>query len=260
MKLHENLQALRKEAGFSQERLAEQLGVSRQAVSKWESGQSTPDLDNLTALSDLFGVSLDGLVRDGAGTQQNPPSFEPIKGVQRAFAHYEYKSRRTLFGLPLVHVHFGRGLCKAKGIFAIGNLAIGLFSLGIVSVGLVSIGALALGLLAFAALSFGLVAGIGGFAAGVFSVGGISLGIFSIGGIAVGMFATGGVAVASHVAVGGYAAGHIAIGDAVRGAQTLHIDSGNLLSVSAEQVRALVRQEFPNLWDFAVNWAAMFFR
>lgn len=52
----------RKAAGLSQEALAAQLGVSRQAVSKWERSESSPDTDNLIALAALYGVSLDELL------------------------------------------------------------------------------------------------------------------------------------------------------------------------------------------------------
>ena len=48
---------LRKKAGMSQEELAEKLGVSRQSVSKWESAQSTPDLNRILKMSEIFGVS-----------------------------------------------------------------------------------------------------------------------------------------------------------------------------------------------------------
>lgn len=63
-RLSERLYSLRKERGLMQEELAEALGVSRQAVSKWEMGTGTPTLDNLIAISDFFGVSLDSLVKD----------------------------------------------------------------------------------------------------------------------------------------------------------------------------------------------------
>lgn len=55
---------LRKKSGWSQEELAAQLGVSRQAVSKWEGAQSVPDLDRVLAMSRLFGVSTDYLLKD----------------------------------------------------------------------------------------------------------------------------------------------------------------------------------------------------
>ncbi|MFZ7120036.1 MAG: helix-turn-helix domain-containing protein [Eubacteriaceae bacterium] len=60
----QKLKILRKREGLSQEKLAEELKVSRQAVSKWESGYSYPEIDKLIVLSDLFKISLDDLVKD----------------------------------------------------------------------------------------------------------------------------------------------------------------------------------------------------
>ena len=54
----------RKKLGWSQEELADQLDVSRQSVSKWESAQSTPDLNKIIKMADLFGVSTDYLLKD----------------------------------------------------------------------------------------------------------------------------------------------------------------------------------------------------
>lgn len=59
----QNLAALRKRAGYTQETLAEALGVSRQAVGKWESGQGLPEASTLLTLADLLGCSLDQLMR-----------------------------------------------------------------------------------------------------------------------------------------------------------------------------------------------------
>ena len=64
MKFHEKLAALRKGKGLSQEELGMELRVSRQTVSKWETGSSYPDFQRLVMLSDYFGMSLDELVRD----------------------------------------------------------------------------------------------------------------------------------------------------------------------------------------------------
>ena len=61
MILADKIIALRKKAGWSQEELAGQLGVSRQSVSKWEGAQSIPDMDKLLQLSRIFGVSTDYL-------------------------------------------------------------------------------------------------------------------------------------------------------------------------------------------------------
>ena len=58
----DRLIARRKAAGLSQEALADRLGVSRQAVSKWERVESSPDTDNLIALAALYGITLDELL------------------------------------------------------------------------------------------------------------------------------------------------------------------------------------------------------
>ena len=64
MALSKKLYDLRKQRALSQEQLAEQLGVSRQAVSKWESGKAVPETDTLIAISQYFAVSLDELVKE----------------------------------------------------------------------------------------------------------------------------------------------------------------------------------------------------
>ena len=61
-KIADRLQKLRKERGYSQEQLADELGVSRQAVSKWERGEASPDTDNLIALARLYEISVDDLL------------------------------------------------------------------------------------------------------------------------------------------------------------------------------------------------------
>ncbi len=66
MDLSNKIMKLRKSMALSQEELAEKLGVSRQAVSKWESGQSLPDIDKIILMSEFFGVSTDFLLKDGA--------------------------------------------------------------------------------------------------------------------------------------------------------------------------------------------------
>lgn len=62
MEFNNRLYELRKQKGFSQEELANRLNVSRQTISKWEIGDSTPDMEKLIAISDLFEISLDELV------------------------------------------------------------------------------------------------------------------------------------------------------------------------------------------------------
>lgn len=67
MILGEKIMSLRKKAGWSQEELAGQLGVSRQSVSKWEGAQSIPDLDKIIQMSRIFGVTTDYLLKDEIG-------------------------------------------------------------------------------------------------------------------------------------------------------------------------------------------------
>lgn len=75
MTLGQRIHELRTAAGLSQEQLAERLDVSRQAISKWELDTSAPDLDRLVLLGQLFGVSLDQLVKgtlSGEATSGKP--------------------------------------------------------------------------------------------------------------------------------------------------------------------------------------------
>lgn len=72
MTIGAKIQILRKQKGLSQEQLAEELGVSRQAVSKWEAEQSIPDIDKIIVLSDFFGVTTDYILRDAELPQPQP--------------------------------------------------------------------------------------------------------------------------------------------------------------------------------------------
>ncbi len=75
IKTADRLQELRKSHGYSQEALSEKLGVSRQAVSKWERGESSPDTDNLIALADIYGITLDDIL-NGEKEMHNVKSAE----------------------------------------------------------------------------------------------------------------------------------------------------------------------------------------
>ena len=63
MNMADRIQSLRKSKGFSQEELADKVGVSRQAVSKWESEQSTPDIEKIIIMSELFEVTTDYILK-----------------------------------------------------------------------------------------------------------------------------------------------------------------------------------------------------
>lgn len=207
MQFHENLMRLRKQNGLSQEELGNQLDVSRQTVSKWELGQTTPEMDKLMALSELFGVSIDCLV----GKENNTVCTEkPLSMTGRW--HYEYKSEKTFKGIPLVHVNLGVGLYRAKGLIAVGNIATGLLSFGLISIGLLAFGVLSLALIALGVLSIG-IASFGAVALGLIAVGGVAIGGFAVGGCALGIYAVGGYAGATEIAFGGVAnGGKVAVG------------------------------------------------
>ena len=86
--LSEKIYTLRRKQGLSQEQLAEKIGVSRQAISKWESGASIPELEKLKALSECFHVTIDELageqeIRDGATGAEDTPAPGPDRATGR---------------------------------------------------------------------------------------------------------------------------------------------------------------------------------
>lgn len=80
---YNNLKLLRKQYGFTQEQIAEKLGVSRQTIAKWERGECLPDIENIIALSDLYGVTVDSLVRDMRTFNDDIGDKKHIFGVTR---------------------------------------------------------------------------------------------------------------------------------------------------------------------------------
>ena len=248
---HERLYQLRKSKGISQEELANVVGVSRQAVQKWESGASRPDMDNLTAIAEFFQVSLDYLIRgvEPAAPQASSEVHTTIINHYYPGWSYEYTSRRTLWGLPLVHVNLGRGFRRAKGILAIGNVATGVLAVGGVALGPFSVGCVSIGLLALGAACLGLIAA-GAAAVGVLALGALSMGVLALGAVAKGMFAVGTVAVGSQVAIGTVASAPLAIGDEVEGAVQFLL-SDPALTRSA--VRAALEQSLSGAPRFLID-------
>jgi len=107
IKTADRLQQLRKSHGYSQEALSEKLGVSRQAVSKWERGESSPDTDNLIAIANLYSVTLDELINgDGAvkkstddnlsSAPEKLPSVPRIQNHVKRHSLYKDRARRLL--------------------------------------------------------------------------------------------------------------------------------------------------------------------
>lgn len=256
MTFAEKITELRKQRGWSQEELGERLGVTRQTISKWELGMTTPEMEKLAAMSELFGISLDELVKG-----EKPQSAEPASDRQTFLAkpttlRSEYVSRRTWRGKPLVHINF-RG--RANGFFAVGLMARGIFAVGLLSVGVVSAGLLSVGVIALAAIA----------AVGVFAQGSAAVGIFAFGLAAVGVVSFGlvsfgwlsyGVVSAGTYAVGAVASGQIAIGNTASGIVVLGKETvGEVelhLPVTAEQFAEAVRSRLPNTPDFIVRLLA----
>ncbi len=219
MTLGEKLARARKEKNITQEQLADDLGVSRQSISKWESDVAYPETDKLIRMSELFDCSLDYLLKenitekaeqsetqDKHGTADMPSVFS----IGKIF-NYEYKSKRTFCGMPLIHINIGIGK-TAKGIVAIGFKSIGVVSIGLLSIGLLSFGLLTLGFFGLGILGVGIF-GFGAFALGLLSGGAISIGIISFGAISIGVMSCGAISI-GQFAVGALAKGHyFAFGD-----------------------------------------------
>ncbi len=114
MNFSNNLHFLRKRDKVTQEELAERLGVSRQSVSKWETGDAYPETDKLILLCDIFHVSLDDMIRDDLTVAQNdPPDAEQSRCDTREefIAHMNKFSK--LIALGVFFILFSIGICVA---------------------------------------------------------------------------------------------------------------------------------------------------
>lgn len=100
----------RKAAGLSQEALAAQLGVSRQAVSKWERSESSPDTDNLIALAALYGVSLDELLYGEAASDADSSEDGSTETVDEAKEAEDSAEHADYGDKPLVDISLARGI------------------------------------------------------------------------------------------------------------------------------------------------------
>ena len=78
-----NLKMFRKQNGYTQEQVAEKLGVSRQAVAKWERGESVPDIENVIALADMYEVTVDSLVRNMTALPDKRTDKKHMFGITR---------------------------------------------------------------------------------------------------------------------------------------------------------------------------------
>ena len=255
MTLGEKLSKHRKEYNYTQEQLAEILGVSRQSVSKWESDITYPETDKLIRLGKLFECSVDYLLNDDITEKDGVVNTE-TKSLWNKLKKqlHERKSEKTVFGMPLYHIgkdargFFAIGL-KARGVFSLGLLSRGIFSLGLLSFGIISVGLLSLGLISVGTFSLGLLA-VGSVAVGLLAAGAISLGIVSFGALSVGCFSSGALAIGKYISVGEHAHALIAIGEKVaRGSVYSHV--GGLKTADLPTVIAWLDTNVPSYFRWA---------
>ena len=126
MKLHEKIAWYRRRAKLSQEELAARVGVSRQAVSKWELGESTPEVSKLLALARAFGVTTDQLLseEDPAPAPEPTPEPSPEGGLPPAFGFLGRMVQRWgwLAGIYLALSGLSTALVGALARFAFGRM------------------------------------------------------------------------------------------------------------------------------------------
>ncbi len=160
MKLYEKITVYRKKCGLSQEALAEKIGVSRQAVSKWETGDALPEITKLKALADCFGVTIDFLLDDNAdeykpqNNKQTTGFDRVVDGVGDLFERFVLylKNHSWIVGVVAILI----GICIAiRGLMefspAIGFLQFGVSSIAILLVLILGIAYMAVGILLIAA-------------------------------------------------------------------------------------------------------------
>lgn len=275
------LSKLRRENNYTQEQLADILGVSRQAISKWESDAAYPETDKLIRISELFNCSLDYLLREQVESNPHLHTFQNQTGqeqttnehntqTQASYEHnaennsstvkkglHDKKSKTILWGMPLWHIGknakavIAIGL-NAKGIIAIGLKASGVISFGILSIGLFTSGLLSIGLLSSGLFSLGIFSA-GCFSLGILSAGAISFGIISVGAVAIGDFSIGALSIGKYFAIGDNARAMIAIGDS-QAAGTIYSKIGELSELSpqeANNIRELLDTHVPQYLAWA---------
>lgn len=246
MTFGEKLTKLRKEHNYTQEQLAEVLGVSRQSISKWESDLAYPETEKLIRIGELFDCSMDYLLKEG---QETRTVGETVYRRPKVF-YFERKSSRTVGGVPLWHINIGLGR-TAKGIFAVGLSAIGVVSLGMFSLGILSLGLCAVGLLALGSLSLGLFSA-GAIAVGVIAVGAVSLGVLSLGALAIGKFSFGALAIGKYLAAGDHARAMIAIGKS-EAIGTLYQGAPEMVEENRALITSLLDQHVPKIWGWLMG-------
>ena len=102
MSIGEKLSLLRKQRGMTQMELAEELDVSRQAVSRWEQGLSNPSTDNLVSIAQLFGVSIDALASESSSIEHEGQGGEQETQCEAARVSYPKKESGLYFAAQIL--------------------------------------------------------------------------------------------------------------------------------------------------------------
>lgn len=252
MILGEKLSKLRKENNYTQEQLADVLGISRQAISKWESNITYPETDKLIRMSELFNCTLDYLLKDTEEADGKNRSNDEILFFRKYLR--ERKSEKSVWGMPLWHIgKNARGFIavglNARGVIAVGLKAKGIVTLGMLSIGVLSLGMFSIGLLSIGMLALGLLSA-GCFSIGIFATGAISLGIISLGAIAIGDFSAGALSIGKYFALGDNARAMIALGD-TKATGNIFQKIGEL----SEQDIIAIKQSLDTVVPVYLSWA-----
>lgn len=265
MTLGEKIARLRKNQNYTQEQLADLLGVSRQSVSKWEADIAYPETEKLVKMGQLFSCSMDYLLNEAVTEKEAPakpieaePGWKSLCSALKKRCK-EKKSEKTVFGMPLYHIGWNaRGFVavgvNAKGVITVGLLSRGVLSFGILSFGLLSFGLLSVGLAAFAtSFALGLLS-VGAIAVGLFAIGAICVGIVSCGALSVGCLSVGALAVGHYAAVGDYARALLAVGNTeAYGSAYVHL--GRLTATEYADIQVWLDANLPN----CLSWAKIIF-
>ncbi len=129
MTFSEKLKSIRKKSGMSQEKLAEKIGVSRQAITKWETGAGIPDIENMIAVSALFNISLDELLsNEKVEKNQTDYIYESVTeydidqvkrydmnlGGANTLSLCGYDGEKSVFALLQTHLHSFKAILRLR--------------------------------------------------------------------------------------------------------------------------------------------------
>lgn len=120
IKLADRLVELRKEHKLSQEALAEKLGLSRQSISKWERAEASPDTDNLIALAEVYGITLDQLLGNEETTDTTTEASTETVEEKNELSENQVKGKKRLLRAPLLFL-------GAVALYVGGGIVLGVF-------------------------------------------------------------------------------------------------------------------------------------